>query len=70
MGEVGRIALVADSQDAGAFTAYPDALRFIIAVKRRRDPCRRDLLLQECGPLPAQIRRGTFAEENGWSPPG
>jgi hypothetical protein len=63
MGEVGRIALIADSQDA--LTAYPDALRFIIAVKRRRDPCRRDLLLQECGPLPAQIRRGTFADENG-----
>lgn len=57
--------MVIELIEAGEFTAYPDALRFIIAVKRRRDPCRRDLLLQECGPLRAQIRRGTFADENG-----
>ena len=33
MGEVGGIAIIADSQGAGEFTAYPDALRFIIAVR-------------------------------------
>ena len=36
MGEVGGIAIIADPQGAGEFTAYPDALRFIIAV--RDDP--------------------------------
>ena len=44
-GGVGGTAMIADSQDAGAFTAYPDALRFIVAIRRRRDPCRRGLLL-------------------------
>ena len=65
MGEVGGIAIIADSQGAGEFTAYPDALRFIIAVRDDRHPCRRGLLLQECGPLPPSDRLDTLAEENG-----
>ncbi|MGZ6701311.1 MAG: HAD-IA family hydrolase [Gaiellaceae bacterium] len=71
--------MIADSQDAGAFTAYPDALRFIIAIKRRRDPCRRGLLLQQCGPLPApdppghrrgRERSGVRPGDAGAHPPG
>ena len=49
--------------EAGDFTAYPDALRFIIAVQGRRDPRCRSVLVQEREALPAQdparhLRRG------------
>ena len=71
--------MVIELIEAGEFTAYPDALRFIIAVKRRRDPCRRGLLLQECWPLlapdpPGHLRGrkrfGVRPGDAGAHPPG
>jgi beta-phosphoglucomutase-like phosphatase (HAD superfamily) len=57
--------IVIDLIEAGEFTAYPDALRFIVAVKdagirvaAASSSKNADLLLR-------QIRLDTFAEENG-----
>jgi hypothetical protein len=38
---------------AGDFTAYPDALRFVIATKNAGDAHRGRILVEECGIVPA-----------------
>ena len=65
MGEVGGIAIIADSQGAGEFTAYPDALRFIIAVKDAGIHVAAASSSKNAGLFLRQIRLDTFAGENG-----
>ena len=65
MGEVGGIAIIADSQGAGEFTAYPDALRFIIAVRDAGIHVAAASSSKNAGLFLRQIRLDTFAEENG-----
>ena len=65
MGEVGGIAIIADSQGAGEFTAYPDALRFIIAVRDAGIRVAAASSSKNAGLVLRQIRLDTFAEENG-----
>ena len=65
MGEVGGIAIIADSQGAGEFTAYPDALRFIIAVRDAGIRVAAASSSKNAGLFLRQIRLDTFAGENG-----
>jgi beta-phosphoglucomutase len=65
MGEVGGIAIIADSQGAGEFTAYPDALRFIIAVRDAGIHVAAASSSKNAGLFLRQIHLNTFAEENG-----
>ncbi len=57
--------LVVDLIEAGDFTAYPDALRFIIAVKDGRIPVAAASSSKNAVLFLRQIRLDTFAEENG-----
>ena len=53
--------------EAGDFTAYPDALRFIIAVKDAGIPTAAASSSKNAGLFLRQIRLDTFAEEHGIS---
>ncbi len=60
MGEVGGIAIIADSQGTGEFTAYPDTLRFIIAGT--------DAGIHVAGPPPPRMRASSSAR-SAWTLP-
>ena len=57
--------MVIDLIEAGEFTAYPDALRFIIAVKDAGIRVAAASSSKNAGPFLRQIRLDTFAEEQG-----
>src|SRR5438874_955748 len=65
MGEVGGIAIIADSQGAGEFTAYPDALRFIIAVKDAGIRVAAASSSKNAKLFLRKVRLDTFAQEQG-----
>jgi beta-phosphoglucomutase-like phosphatase (HAD superfamily) len=51
--------------DAGDFRAYPDALRFVLAVKAAGVPTAAASSSKNAGMLLRQIRLDTFAEQHG-----
>ena len=55
--------------EAGDFTAYPDALRFIIAVKDAGIRVAAASSSKNAGAIPAQIRLDTFAQEQAIASP-
>jgi beta-phosphoglucomutase len=57
--------MVIELIEAGKFTAYPDALRFIIAVKDAEIRVAAASSSKNAGLFLRQIRLDTFAEENG-----
>ena len=56
--------------EAGEFTAYPDALRFIIAVKDAGIHVAAASSSKNAGLFLRQIRLDTFGERTVWSPSG
>ena len=57
--------MVVELIEAGEFEAYPDALRFMMAVRGRRHSGGGGLLVEERGLFLQQIRLDTFAEQQG-----
>lgn len=59
--------LVVELIEAGEFEAYPDALRFVLAVKNAGIPTAAASSSKNAGLFLRQIRLDTFAEEEGLS---